>query len=58
MFLSKLLQGGVSDRSVDFQLKENANGTVCFESVNCPGAYIGIQIGGVAEINLNMAVVV
>ena len=33
---------GLPDRNADFYLKESPDGTVCFESVTCPGAFVGI----------------
>ena len=49
---------GMSDLTADFRLKENADGTVCFESVLCTGSYISIVGGGAAKTNLSVFLVV
>jgi hypothetical protein len=41
----------------DWRLKENADGTVQFESVVCPGACVGINQGGVLRKNVSIFLV-
>ena len=51
------LQGN-PDMSSDFRLKEMPDGTVLFESVVCPGSFVGIQGSKGLQTNLHVFLVV
>ena len=49
---------GPSDLNADFRVKDVGDGSVCFESVTCPNAFIGVGVAAGLQTNLNVAEVV
>lgn len=49
---------GMSDLNTDFRIKDVQDGTVCFESVSCPGSFIGITVANGMQTNLNIQLLV